>query len=219
MWTNGQVFGRLGQANSGILHHHLSPHMSKGIPRDQVCYPILRICSFVNCFHCFPLNFIAEACRKKVINYLSSKFTTPSDANVAYFPAGSTNPWCIQSSMMSHHDVEVPQTVEEAVSSIQHLLSRFDSTIQLQIISSIYQTYALNSMEVLIPMDYIQLSIAAMNNLKHAGRSNVLYKFSKAVVTLRDDGTDTLLPVKRLPLALIEYCVNFYTATSVVKVS
>ena len=42
------------------------------------------------------------------------------------------------------------------------------------------------------------------------GRSNVLYNLAKALGTMRDDQTDSLLPVKRMPMGLIEHCVNFF---------
>ena len=40
-------------------------------------------------------------------------------------------------------------------------------------------------------------------------RSNVLYKFAKGLGTMRDE-SDSLLPVKRMPMGLIEHTSNFY---------
>lgn len=57
-----------------------------------------------------------------------------------------------------------------------------------------------------------------MANLKGAERSNVLYNFSKATAILRSDGSDTLLPMKWLPMGLLEYCASFFTATSVSEI-
>ena len=111
-----------------------------------------------------------------------------------------------------------PQTVQEAVTSTRHVLSSLDATKQLQVLSSLYQSYALNYEELLIPMDYLPLSIKAMMNLRNAGRSNVLYNCAKAVGTTRPDGSDTLLPVKRLRMGLLEHCVTFFTATSIGEV-
>ena len=72
-----------------------------------------------------------------------------------------------------------PQTVQEAVASTRHVLSSLDATKQPQVLSSLYQSYALNNEELLIPMDYLPLSIKAMMNLRNAGQSNVLYNFEK----------------------------------------
>ena len=41
----------------------------------------------------------------------------------------------------------------------------------------------------------------------------------KAVETMRSDGSDLLLPAERMPMGLIEYAVNFFTASSVQKVN
>ena len=71
---------------------------------------------------------------------------------------------------------------------------------------------------VKFPADYLELSIAAADNLGKAGRANVLYLLAKALGTQRPDGSDTLLPVRRLPMGLIEHCANFFNATSISQV-
>ena len=58
-----------------------------------------------------------------------------------------------------------------------------------------------------------------MRNLRDAGRCNVLYLLAKAVGTMREDGRDTLLPTKRMPMGLLEYMVSCFTATSVNQVN
>ena len=151
------------------------------------------------------------------MNDLVKKFSTPEEACVVYFPPGSErDSWCLATS--SSQIVPPAQTVEYVVNKTQQLLLQFNTTEQLQILSSLYQSYALSAKDVLIPLDFLSLSIEAMINLKHAGRTNVLYKFAKATGTMRDDGSDTLLPVKRLPLGLLEHCVNFFTATYITQV-
>ena len=47
-----------------------------------------------------------------------------------------------------------------------------------------------------------------MKNLQVAGRSNVIYLLAKAVGTRRADDADTLLPVRRMPMGLIEYTTS-----------
>ena len=64
-----------------------------------------------------------------------------------------------------------------------------------------------------VPSDYLSLSIKAMRNLKAAGRLNVVYGLAKALGTKRDDQSDTLLPCKRMPMGLIEFCVQFFTSS------
>lgn len=152
-----------------------------------------------------------EAYRKKVVNELSKKFSTPTEAKIFYFPPESEN----QSTRAIVHS---SLTVEEVISRIHHLLEGLNSLQQLQIISTLFHHYAVNDKDLLVPNDFLQLSIDSMQNLKDGRRCNVLYKFAKATATMRDDGSDTLLPIKRLPMGLLEHCVNFFTATSIVQV-
>ena len=67
----------------------------------------------------------------------------------------------------------------------------------------------------LIPADdFIRLSLSAMAHLKSCGRSNVVYSLVKCLGTMRNDGSDSLLPAKRMPLGLIEHCVDFFASPS-----
>lgn len=74
------------------------------------------------------------------------------------------------------------------------------------------------AIDVNFPTDFLVLSITAAEHLKKGGRGNVLYLLAKALGTKRPDGTDTLLPIKRLPMGMIEHCANFFNATSVTQV-
>ena len=47
----------------------------------------------------------------------------------------------------------------------------------------------------------------------------MLSNLAKAAGTLRDDGSDALLPLKRLPTGLIEHSLNFFTASSIAQVN
>ena len=67
-----------------------------------------------------------------------------------------------------------------------------------------------------VETDFLQLAFSAMQHLRKNGRSNLL---CKCVGTMRSDGSDSLLPVKRMPTGLIEYVLNFYSAQTVTKVS
>ncbi len=84
--------------------------------------------------------------------------------------------------------------------------------------------YMLNDYCVLIghpqlfPADFIQLSISAMTHVRLCGRSNIVYDLVKCLGTMRSDGNDSLLPAKRMPLGLIQHCVNFFSSSSLNKV-
>ena len=55
-------------------------------------------------------------------------------------------------------------------------------------------------------MIFLELAAAAMQHLKSCGRANVLYNLAKAIGTMRDDLSDSLLPANRMPMGLIEHC-------------
>ena len=66
---------------------------------------------------------------------------------------------------------------------------------------------------VTVPAEFIAHSLVAMEKLKHAGRSNIL---ALLLGTVRPDGVESLMPVHRMPVGLIEYAVNFFTSKKVI---
>ncbi len=60
---------------------------------------------------------------------------------------------------------------------------------------------------VIVPTDFIALSLRVMKQLKCSGRSNFLYGLSQEQ---RTDGSDSIFPSKRLISGLFEHCVNFF---------
>ena len=69
-----------------------------------------------------------------------------------------------------------------------------------------------------VPDDFLNFVVEGVSHLKKSGRSNVIYLFAKALGTMRSDGSDTLLPAKRMPMGLIEHTVNFLTVDAINKV-
>ena len=55
-------------------------------------------------------------------------------------------------------------------------------------------------------------------HLQSCGRSNVVHQLVRALGSLRDDGSDSLLPARRMPMGLIEHCVNFFNSSSMKEV-
>ena len=70
-----------------------------------------------------------------------------------------------------------------------------------------------------VPNDFIELAVKAMIHLKENHRSNVLYNLVKGLGVMRQDKSDTRFPMKVMPMGLLEYMVNFYTAEEMRKVS
>ena len=90
---------------------------------------------------------------------------------------------------------------------------------QLQLLSNLFKEYCNSHRGVQFPADFLLLTLAAMEYLKKANRSNIVYQLSKAVGTQRPDESDTLLPCRRMPMGLIEHCVSFFNSTSTNGVS
>ena len=73
--------------------------------------------------------------------------------------------------------------------------------------------------DVVVPADYLEYSITAMQRLKQCGRSNVLYLLARSLATPRDDGKGSKFPTTRMPMGLLEYLVNFFDANDLQSVS
>lgn len=68
------------------------------------------------------------------------------------------------------------------------------------------------------PSDFLALSISAASHLKTSGHPNVVYGLVKALGRMRPDGSDSRLPVKRMPMGLLEYIIGFYNADTISEV-
>ena len=58
-----------------------------------------------------------------------------------------------------------------------------------------------------------------MNHLERKGKSNIMYKLAYVLGTMREDKTDSRMPVSRMPFGLLEYNINFFAANNVQAVS
>lgn len=106
--------------------------------------------------------------------------------------------------------------VEDVFDSCMELLKRLQtSNEQLHVVSQLYQVCALTASTVVIPSDYLQLSVEAMSHLKDLGRTNVLYNLAKVIGTKRANSSESRLPVGRMPMGLLEHCINFFLSAKV----
>jgi len=55
------------------------------------------------------------------------------------------------------------------------------------------------------------------NHWTDCARSNLIYLLAKSLGTVRSDNSDFLLPAKRMPMGLIEYCVNFFNTRGMIE--
>lgn len=93
-----------------------------------------------------------------------------------------------------------------------------DECVELQVLSLKYASLCHERFGLEVPSDYLIYSGAAMVHLASNKRSNVLYSLAKGLGTLRKDKKDSLFPVQRMPMGLVEYAANFYIAGDVNQV-
>ena len=168
---------------------------------DRVC------CIWRSRMLCYYFSHNVEtACRNKVQGLLRKRFQSPTAAESHYFPLKLV---ASEAAAVGREVLIAPVLHGEDVSGLTP-----EQT--LLILSNILKTYSITTGQPnLVPADdFIQLSLSAMAHLKSCGRSNVIYGLVKCLGTMRSDGSDSLLPAKRMPLGLIEHCVDFFSAPS-----
>ena len=65
---------------------------------------------------------------------------------------------------------------------------------------------------IVVPSDFGALLLHAMEYLHKNERSNVFYSLAKGIGIMRDDGSDSRFPVKRMPFGLLEYMAKFFSS-------
>ena len=93
--------------------------------------------------------------------------------------------------------------------SIGDMLRQISTDSQLEVISKLFSEYALANICLTVPEDFLSLAAKAMAQLKRSERTNVLYKLAKGIGTPREDGSDSRLPTRRMPMGLVEHIANF----------
>ena len=147
------------------------------------------------------LKLIGNACRNKVLNTLRKRFNSPEDAQAHYFPlkVPACDPVCTADEVSITHDTQpLPP----------------DPHQQLQILSETFTTVCDAHSGLAVPKDFLLLAMSAMEHLESCGRSNVVYNLAKVLGTRRNDKSDSLLPAKRMPMGLVEHCINFFSSSS-----
>ena len=140
-------------------------------------------------------------------NTLCKKFKSPNLAEAHYFPDRfiASEPTVFCSELPVH-------------TTITHQSDILTPDQELQLLSSAFQGYCSKYSRIKVEADFLKLCICAMENLKSSGRSNVIYNLCKALGTQRQDKSDSLLPVRRMPMGLIEHCATFFSSNSVSQV-
>ena len=84
-------------------------------------------------------------------------------------------------------------------------VERLPEIEQLEIISHSFHQFALKYYDVDIEFNFLELTLLVTKHLSLCSHSNAIYKFTKAIGTMRPNGLDSRLSPKRMPMGLLEY--------------
>ena len=68
------------------------------------------------------------------------------------------------------------------------------------------------------PADFVSLSVSAMKKLQEQKKNNLVYKFAFCLARNRPGSDKTLFPLDRMPFGLVEYQIDFFSATNIMQV-
>ena len=154
---------------------------------------------------------IGNACRFKVVGWLKKKFSSPKDA-ARFYEISCTCNKEVQTEALPDPPVKCSigvQTMEVA---------EVEAEVRLAALSHEFSDICKQHFNVDVPTDFLVLSLSAMDNLAGNDRSNVLYSLAKGIGTIREDESDSLFPVKRMPLGMVEYAANFFSHDTINQV-
>ena len=93
-----------------------------------------------------------------------------------------------------------PQLVE--LYCYQSLLN-LTSGNQLLVLSKLFTLVCKTAGIVEIPSGFLELAVDGMKHLQECNRTNVIYYFARVLGIMRNNGSDSLLPAKRMPMGLV----------------
>ena len=68
------------------------------------------------------------------------------------------------------------------------------------------------------PADFASLSVKAMKRLQEHNKTNLVYKFSMCIGSNQPGTDEPLFPITRMPFGLVEYQIEFFSATNIMQV-
>ena len=92
-------------------------------------------------------------------------------------------------------------------SMLLDILNMVPTESRLPLLSEVFSVYLLTMFKL---SDFLHLAASAMLHLSNNRRTNVLYNLAKGMGTLRQDKEDSRFPIKRMPMGLVEYTVQFF---------
>ena len=164
------------------------------------------------------LCLLALACRSKVLARLSRRFRGPADALKFFESPPESRSLPSPRPVLHHRDASTQAGLcaGDISTQMKTLLGTLPQSEQAGVVCDLMQSLAPPA--VTVPPEFIAQSLTSMQRLQQAGRSNILAGLAKALGTMRPDGSDSLMPVSRMPVGLIEYAASFFSSDSLYQV-
>ena len=190
--------------------------------------------------------FVAgSSIRQKVLGELKNKFATVTEAEDAMgitvesyvdgTPEGATNlPDELQQlhvspallrKMKTLSPSQIRDLVMEGLASLggvaDVLMVFFEKHEYLDVVDILDKLYNWAARKIGItsnPRTFVQFSMDAMKRLEDNSKPNLVLKFCQGLALDRPNNAGPLIPIHRMPLGLIQYCIEFFTCTNVMQV-
>ena len=142
---------------------------------------------------------------------------SPSEVNVESSPPMTTeaSTQCTVATVMSMTQTDSTLCNYASSQTDISIPSKEDSLLML---SEMF-TQLMAERGVVVPTDFLLKCAVWMEHCAVASRSNVLYNLAKGLGTLRNDGSESLFPCKRMPMGLVEFVCSFFASENRNQVS
>ena len=112
------------------------------------------------------------------------------------------------------HDGFSPQVVHtvDSMATFKLYFQTLTAKEQEDVLNELLCSHAAIQYNLVIPEDYLQLSLDGMKHLETVGKANVLYELAKGLGTMRHDNSDSVFPASRMPMGMLQYMVHFFNA-------
>lgn len=153
--------------------------------------------------------YTGDSCRNKIQRDLQKNFPTPLQAK-AHFSYVEM-PQGVPKFLLSSTETDT----HRLLNTYFQLTEKLGSEEQLDLLSQLFSHYAATNSSFIVPEDFLVLAYKGMKELQDGKRSNVLYSLAKTLGTKRSDGSDSLMPIHRMPMGMC----NFFSATQLEQVT
>lgn len=141
---------------------------------------------------------------------LATKFCSPAEAEKFYGPKETA-----VSSPVPEYIMRPSEVLEDCINLIKELPDDKMMYIIVELFSWLDKH---QHDKTFFPPDFLEYVFRAAQQLQNSGRANILYLLAKGLAIMRPDGSDSLIPVTRMPMGLLEYTICFFNANYIQQV-